>query len=716
MGISGLLPLLKDIHRSVHLSNYSGQAVGVDAYVWLHKGAFACASELCQNIPTTKYITYCLNKVRQLQNHNIWPIIVFDGDRLPIKMRTENDRHKRREISRAKGFEYLRAGQRDKAQDCFQTCVDVTPRMAHELIKELRANNIEYIVAPYEADAQLTYLNKIGDISAIITEDSDLLVFGCSKVILKLDHQGNGIEIRQEDIANIKEMRFWSSDKFRHMCILSGCDYLESPQGIGIKKSIKLLAKCEAATLIKTWKAWGKAANSPKLPPNYYSRFMLADFAFQHQRVYDPQQGILVPLTPFPPDLELTEELSMIIGPDMSKKLAVGVAIGDYDPITKEPFSQRDELALPMHKPIPAQQYKKSENDVQKENNNPVIIHSLKSPSLLTCTSIPKPAHVAVSNQNPHTYTLPTSNFSQSQPNITQLKSDSIKPFTRNNSDSVSLATSHTNTLKRKSIVATSISATKPFTLENARLNGSKSMNCKSSVAAIHSTDFPRAKYTDQGFLDQNQRLKSRDSTTLVNSNDKQPHKDADDANHKPTTTTCMSSTKLSYARVLKSSHIGNTWSDRTNQIKPGQSTGLVSSYFASASIPSTPNTKTLHSEDGHAESVQRPVMANSRKSMFPKWDLAILSQNDKNKAEDAVKTMPLKSTLQPHSNAVEEETSSVGTSSQSTLSASCTRSDSKTSLESVFGYKHAGSAKRRLGTGRMLKSLAPPTTARMLR
>lgn len=45
-----------------------------------------------------------------------------------------------------------------------------------------RAQGVDCIVAPYEADAQLAYLNKIGMVQAIITEDSDLLAFGCKKV------------------------------------------------------------------------------------------------------------------------------------------------------------------------------------------------------------------------------------------------------------------------------------------------------------------------------------------------------------------------------------------------------------------------------------------------------------------------------------------------------------------------------------------------------
>lgn len=45
-----------------------------------------------------------------------------------------------------------------------------------------RARGVDCIVAPYEADAQLAYLTKSGLAHAVITEDSDLLAFGCKKV------------------------------------------------------------------------------------------------------------------------------------------------------------------------------------------------------------------------------------------------------------------------------------------------------------------------------------------------------------------------------------------------------------------------------------------------------------------------------------------------------------------------------------------------------
>lgn len=55
------------------------------------------------------------------------------------------------------------------------------------LLKACRARGVDCIVAPYEADAQLAYLNKRGIAQVIITEDSDLLLFGCQKVLTNVD-------------------------------------------------------------------------------------------------------------------------------------------------------------------------------------------------------------------------------------------------------------------------------------------------------------------------------------------------------------------------------------------------------------------------------------------------------------------------------------------------------------------------------------------------
>ncbi len=60
---------------------------------------------------------------------------------------------------------------------------------------------VECIVAPYEADAQLAYLSKEDIVDAVITEDSDLLVFGSKRVFFKMDESGNGKLIELKDLG-----------------------------------------------------------------------------------------------------------------------------------------------------------------------------------------------------------------------------------------------------------------------------------------------------------------------------------------------------------------------------------------------------------------------------------------------------------------------------------------------------------------------------------
>ena len=43
---------------------------------------------------------------------------------------------------------------------------------------QLKFPDIQCVIAPYEADSQLAYLNKTEIVDFIITEDSDLLLFG----------------------------------------------------------------------------------------------------------------------------------------------------------------------------------------------------------------------------------------------------------------------------------------------------------------------------------------------------------------------------------------------------------------------------------------------------------------------------------------------------------------------------------------------------------
>lgn len=60
-----------------------------------------------------------------------------------------------------------------------------------------------------------------------------------------MDFNGNGVLIEQDHLYLAMDMRpeQFNMDKFRHICILSGCDYLPSLPGIGLKKAHKFITR-----------------------------------------------------------------------------------------------------------------------------------------------------------------------------------------------------------------------------------------------------------------------------------------------------------------------------------------------------------------------------------------------------------------------------------------------------------------------------------------
>ncbi|XP_068424462.1 exonuclease 1 [Clinocottus analis] len=328
MGISGLLQFIKDAAEPVNVKKYRGQTVAVDTYCWLHKGAFACAEKLAKGEPTDQYVWYCMKFVEMLLAFGVKPILVFDGRNLPSKKEVERTRRERREGNLQKGRQLLREGKLSEARDCFTRCVNVTPAMAHNLIKVARARAVDCVVAPYEADAQLAFLSKSGLAQAVITEDSDLLAFGCKTVILKMDKQGNGLEIDQSNLGRCRSLgNVFTEEKFRHMCILSGCDYLASLHGIGLGKACKLLRLARDPDILKVIRKMGQYLKMNLLvPEQYLEGFTRADNTFLYQLVFDPVRRKVVPLNPYPQHVDPAAlgYAGLNLGDDKGLQMALG--------------------------------------------------------------------------------------------------------------------------------------------------------------------------------------------------------------------------------------------------------------------------------------------------------------------------------------------------------------------------------------------------------
>eukprot|EP01022_Parablepharisma_sp_SALTPOND_P026120 TRINITY_DN619_c0_g1_i1.p3 TRINITY_DN619_c0_g1~~TRINITY_DN619_c0_g1_i1.p3 ORF type:complete len:597 (-),score=73.13 TRINITY_DN619_c0_g1_i1:1829-3619(-) len=297
MGIQGLLQALKQIQVRTHISKYKGQKVAVDGYCWLHKGVYACTYELGKGMQTRKYIQYCVKRIDMLLEAGVVPIVVFDGAPLPMKKEVEETRAKTREENKKGAQDLWREGDAKKAQKLLARGIDVTPEMASQFIEVLKKKHVEYIVAPYEADAQMAFLFLRSYVSLVITEDSDLLAFGCRKALFKMDNDGYGDMIDMDQLQEITEfaMLGFEQDNFLRTCILSGCDYLDSIKGIGFKTALRYVTAANNLDKIITTII---RENKFIVPQNYKENFEKAFLTFKFQTVFDPSTKCLTFLNP----------------------------------------------------------------------------------------------------------------------------------------------------------------------------------------------------------------------------------------------------------------------------------------------------------------------------------------------------------------------------------------------------------------------------------
>ena len=81
--------------------------------------------------------------------------------------------------------------------------ISLTFKIQHLFRDVLEVLKIDFVVAPYEADAQIAYMVREGLADFAISEDGDLIGYGCPKLLMKLNPQsGKGTLYDSEAVMN----------------------------------------------------------------------------------------------------------------------------------------------------------------------------------------------------------------------------------------------------------------------------------------------------------------------------------------------------------------------------------------------------------------------------------------------------------------------------------------------------------------------------------
>ncbi|THH13045.1 hypothetical protein EW146_g7122, partial [Bondarzewia mesenterica] len=139
---------------------------------------------------------------------------------------------------------------------------DVTQHMISQIMIMLRLFGIPYITAPMEAEAQCAALVQLGLVEGIITDDSDVFLFGGLRVFKNMFNQSKTVECFL--LSDLGRELGLARDKLVQLAYLLGSDYVEGLPGVGPVVAMELLKEFPGNDGLHKFKDWWQKVQSGK--------------------------------------------------------------------------------------------------------------------------------------------------------------------------------------------------------------------------------------------------------------------------------------------------------------------------------------------------------------------------------------------------------------------------------------------------------------------
>jgi 5'-3' exonuclease len=160
------------------------------------------------------------------QSHSIHPIFVFDGKPKTNKKHTLKKRQQQKQIAWDQYQQVRDTETPEVLQALKKTFIRVSQRDVESIKSLMDSRHVSYIQAPHEADEVCARMMNQGTAQYCMSDDMDMFVYGCSRVLRQLNLQDGTATLYQLEHM-LKALRISLAD-FQMICILSGTDYSES--------------------------------------------------------------------------------------------------------------------------------------------------------------------------------------------------------------------------------------------------------------------------------------------------------------------------------------------------------------------------------------------------------------------------------------------------------------------------------------------------------
>lgn len=275
MGIRNLHTFLRKtvpfVYQEVSLTKFAYKKIAIDLSIYLCK---------YKAFYKERWLDAFLNLVTCLRENEIHFVFILDSKSPPEKDEEKRFRQHQRDKLRTRITE-LETGlklllEKNEMSACLQKYADQKPKAAmvdiHQISNEidrLKSNlldirfedfvivkqlfdilNVPYYYGVSEAEATCAHLCLNGQVDAVMTEDTDILAYGCPFNLHKINVHNNTIVLIE--MKKLLTMLDISYHQFRDFCIMCGTDYNKNIPKIGPERAFRFIKEYKSIENIST--------------------------------------------------------------------------------------------------------------------------------------------------------------------------------------------------------------------------------------------------------------------------------------------------------------------------------------------------------------------------------------------------------------------------------------------------------------------------------
>ncbi|KAH0577617.1 Exonuclease family protein [Spironucleus salmonicida] len=292
MGVKSLLQQIPG-PQFLTVKRLQNMRLAIDGHCILHRCCmFAAKSILIHNdiSSTVKYVISYLETLLEFASKR--SILIFDGGCLPSKDATMQTRQDNKIFHLAEAKKLLNLGKSPGDHLIKAFSINSSQLSRIQVALQQVFPDLVIFQSPCEADAQLAFLINSNLADAVVTIDSDLLLYGPKYAIFKFDQKTGDIDFFENENIYTQKLQGKDFIYLQKLAVLAGCDYVPNLKGAGWVKIWKVIKETNG-NLLQCLTLLGDT-KGVTLPDNYISLnhvafdVLKALLTFRYHVIYDP--------------------------------------------------------------------------------------------------------------------------------------------------------------------------------------------------------------------------------------------------------------------------------------------------------------------------------------------------------------------------------------------------------------------------------------------